>query len=268
MMHPDLLSSIDTITPLPESVHEIERVYHDEQTTFEDFVHVIEKDPLLTADILRAVNAPIYALKAHVSNIQQAISLLGRSVVRTLALQSAINRSFVINLSPYAITKGEFAAASEKQLALCIHWLIRKEPKWLHLLAPSAFLIHLGRVVIAKWLIEKATPSALQLALERTSSLFEAERELCGLSAAEVSALLFERWHFDPAIVALMRQSVDPFGCVAEARRQAVALHVICNTIAPDGSIDESAVDTLRQTIAREGLSTEDYNRALERLRR
>lgn len=266
-MNQNLLDSIDTIAPLPESVFEIERVYHDEQSTFEAFVHVIEKDPLLTADILRAVNAPLYGLKTHISSIHQAISLLGRAVVRTLALQSAINRSFVINLSPYAITKGGFARASERTLALCIHWLIRREPAWLHLLAPSAFLIHLGRVVIAKWLIESGRPSALQLALERTLSLDDAEREVCGFCAAEVSALLFERWHFDPEMVALIRHSCDPWALEGRERRQAVALHVLGMSFKSDGTIDEEALETHYRVLEREELYSADYQRALERIR-
>ncbi|MBN2895591.1 MAG: HDOD domain-containing protein [Campylobacterales bacterium] len=266
-MSQNLLSAIDAIAPLPESVFEIERVYHDEQSTFEAFVHVIEKDPLLTADILRAVNAPLYGLKAHISSIHQAISLLGRAVVRTLALQNAINRSFVINLSPYAITKSAFALASERTLALCIHWLIRREPTWLHLLAPSAFLIHLGRVVIAKWLIENGCPSALQLALEHHRLLDDAEREVCGFSAAEVSALLFERWRFDPAMVALIRHSCDPWTLEGKERRQAVALHVMSVSFKSDGSMDEEAIESLYRVLEREGLYGADYRRALERIR-
>ena len=42
-----LLENINAVPALPESIQEVERIYQDENSTFEDMQKAIEKDPLL-----------------------------------------------------------------------------------------------------------------------------------------------------------------------------------------------------------------------------
>ena len=65
--------------------------------------------------------------------------------MRTFALNTAINASFTINLSPYAMTKEQFSRACERQLALMINWLIRREPTRLAKLAVITSLAYIIR---------------------------------------------------------------------------------------------------------------------------
>ena len=76
-----LLENINAIPPLPESVQEVERVYNNPDSTLEDMQQAIEKDPLLTASILRIVNSPMYGVSRTITNVLQAISLLGKGTV-------------------------------------------------------------------------------------------------------------------------------------------------------------------------------------------
>lgn len=75
-----LLQNIESIPALPETVQAVERIYNDENSNVEDMQKVIEKDPLLTANILRIVNSPMYALKTTITTIKQAIALLGKEL--------------------------------------------------------------------------------------------------------------------------------------------------------------------------------------------
>jgi HD-like signal output (HDOD) protein len=43
----------------------------------------------------------MYGIKSTISDIRQAISLLGKDVVRTFAIVSVVNSTFEIDLSPY-----------------------------------------------------------------------------------------------------------------------------------------------------------------------
>lgn len=54
----------------------------------------------------------MYGVRSNVTSVKQAISLLGKEAVRTFALTSAAN-SFTIDLSPYNMTKEQFALACE-----------------------------------------------------------------------------------------------------------------------------------------------------------
>jgi len=261
-----LLENIDSVPALPESVQEVERIYQDPDSTFEDLQKAIEKDPLLTANILRIVNSPMYGMKSTISSIKQAISLLGKDAVRTFVMSSAMDSNFTIDLSPYNMTKEEFRLACDKQLALMISWLIRKESKRLSVLAPAAFLVDLGRVIIAKTLIEDDKVSIIENALLSGEDISQAEKTACGAQTTDVTATLFTNWNLDPDIVHIIRYSDDPDGTYEDEKIMAAELKVVRETIMPNGEITDESIATAKDTIEEYGLDLASYERALERI--
>jgi HD-like signal output (HDOD) protein len=260
-----LLENINAIPALPESIQEVERVYQNEDSTFEDMQRAIEKDPLLTADILRIVNSPMYGVKSTVTNVKQAISLLGKESVRTFVLATAAN-SFTIDLSPYNMTTEQFKLACDRQLALMINWLIRRQPRRLAELGPASFLVDLGRVIIAKTLIEDGKVSHIQDAIAKGKDISKAEKEACGAQTTDVTATLFRNWNFDPEIIHVIRYSDDPEGTMDEDREMAAELKAVRETVMPNGEITEASIATAKETIEEFGLDLVSYERALDRI--
>jgi len=260
-----LLENINSVPALPESIQEVERVYQDEDSTFEDMQKAIEKDPLLTADILRIVNSPMYGVKSTITSVKQAISLLGKESVRTFVLSSAAN-SFTIDLSPYNMTTEQFKLACDRQLALMINWLIRRQPKRLAQLGPASFLVDLGRVIIAKTLIEDGKASDIQNAIESGKDIAKAEKAACGAQTTDVTATLFRHWNFDPEIIHVIRYSDDPEGTIEDDREMAAELKAIRETVMPNGEITEESIATAKETIEEFELDLASYERALERV--
>jgi HD-like signal output (HDOD) protein len=261
-----LLENIDNIPPLPESVQAVERVYNDPDSTLEDMQKAIEKDPILTADILRLVNSPTYGLKNKISSIKQAVSLLGKDTIRTFALGSAVDSSFKVDLSPYGMTKEEFTLACDRQLSLMINWLIRTESKNLSTLAPAAFLVDLGRIIIAKTLIEDDKVGIIEAALMGGEDISQAEKTACGAQTTDVTATLFHKWNFDADTVHLIRYSDDPEGTNPDEQRAAAQLKVVRETVMPNGEITEDSIATAKETIEEFDLDLANYEKALEKV--
>jgi len=266
MMTKTLLANIDSVPALPESVQAVERIYQDQDSTFEDMKLAIEKDPLLMANILRIVNSPMYGMKSTISTIQQAISLLGKEAVRTFALSSVVDSNFKIDLSPYNMTKEDFSLACDRQLALMINWLLRKDSKRLSILAPAAFLVDLGRVIISKTLIEDEKISVLQDELEKTGDISKAEKLACGAQTTDVTATLFHHWNLDPDIIHIIRYSDDPDGTYEEEKEMSAQLKVIRETIMPNGEITEESIATAKDTIEEYELDLDGYELALDKV--
>jgi len=260
-----LLENIDSVPALPESIQEVERVYQDEDSTFEDMQKAIEKDPLLTADILRIVNSPMYGVTSTITDVKRAISLLGKEAVRTFVMSSVAN-SFTIDLSPYNMTTEQFKLACDRQLALMINWLIRRQPKRLAQLGPASFLVDLGRVIIAKTLIEDGKAANIQDAIANGKDIAKAEKEACGAQTTDVTATLFRNWNFDPEIIHVIRYSDDPEGTIDEDREMAAELKVIRETVMPNGEITDESIATAKDTIEEFELDLESYERALDRV--
>jgi len=260
-----LLKNIQSVPALPESIQEVERIYQDEDSTFEDMQKAIEKDPLLTADLIRVVNSPMYGVKTTVTSVNRAISLLGKEAVRTFVLTNAAN-SFTIDLSPYNMTTDEFKLACDRQLALMVNWLIRRQPKRLAQLGPAAFLVDLGRVIIAKTLIEDSKVTGIQDAIKNGNDISHAEKEACGAQTTDVTATLFRHWNFDPEIIHVIRYSDDPEGTVEDDRKMAAELKAVRETVMPNGEITEESIATAKETIEEFALDLESYERALDRV--
>ncbi len=261
-----LLENIDSIPPLPESVQEVERIYQNSESTFEDMQKAIEKDPILTASILRIVNSPMYGMRSTVKSMQQAISLLGKDAIRTFVMSSAVDSNFTIDLSPYNMTKEDFQVACEKQLALMINWVARRRPRQVAILGPAAFLVDLGRIVIAKTLIDDDKTSIIEQALISGEDISHAEKTACGAQATDVTATLFHHWNLDPDIIHTIRYSDDPDGTYEDEREMAAELKVVRETVMPNGEITEESIAIAKDTIEEFELDLESFEKALDKV--
>jgi len=261
-----LLQNIEAVPPMPESVQEVERVYQNPESTFEDMQKAIEKDPLLTANILRIVNSPMYGMKSTVSSVKQAISLLGKDAVRTFAIASIVDSAFEIDLSPYNMTKEDFAKACDEQLALTLHWLARTEPKNLAILGPASFLVDIGRVIIAKTLVEDGKADVIQKALLAGEDIASAEKTACGAQTTDVTATLFHKWGFDSEMVHVIRYSDDPEGANPDEQRMAAELKAVRETVLPNGDITQESIATAKDTIEEFDLDMPSYEKALQKM--
>ena len=261
-----LLENIDAIPALPESVQAVERVYADPESTFQDMSKVIESDPLLTANILRLVNSPMYGLKSKLTSVATAISLLGKEAIRTFVLSSAVDANFKIDLSPYHMTKEDFTRACDTQLAVMINWLVRTESRSLPILAPAAFLVDLGRVLIAKTLLDDNKVEVIQNALDAGEDIDTAEKEACGAKTTDVTATLFHTWNMDPDIVHIIRYSEDPEGANPDEQRMAAQLKVVRETVLPNGEITDESLATAKDTIEEFDLDLEAFEKAIAKI--
>lgn len=59
-----------------------------------DVVSLIERDPALTTRMLTTVNSSRFGLRQKISNLQQAVTLLGQKKLRTIALSFSVVESF------------------------------------------------------------------------------------------------------------------------------------------------------------------------------
>lgn len=71
---------------LPETLSEILQLTEDNTSAMSDLATVIERDPALTARILRVSNSPFYGMRQQVGTIKLALVILGVREVRNLVL--------------------------------------------------------------------------------------------------------------------------------------------------------------------------------------
>jgi len=265
-MTEEILKKIKQLPPLPESAMQIEAVYQDPDSSFNDMVKILEKDPLLTADILKAANSPLYGFSREINAISQAVGLFGMGTVRGFALASIVKKSFALDLSPYGISNEMFSALSKKQHGLMTAWCIRKENRLLGVLSPAAFLVEIGKVLISQQVISDGKEEAFKSAIEEIG-INGAEKEIVGADTAEVSATIFSQWKFEEGLVDVIRNCQNPEAAEEEDRRAASILNVVRVAVPINGKITDESVAEAKELIEKYSLDMESFETAIENAR-
>ncbi len=266
-MNDNILKKIKQLPPLPESAMQIEAVYQDPNSGFNDMVKILEKDPLLTADILKAANSPLYGFSREINAISQAVGLFGMGTVRGFALASIVKKSFSLDLSPYGINNEMFSALSKKQHGLMTAWCLRKENKLLGVLSPAAFLVEIGKVLIAQQIISDELEDDFKNALEHFENVEDAEKEVMGVNTPEVSSNIFKHWRFEDGLVDVIANCQDPENAKDEDKRAAQILHVVRMAVPMNGQITDESIEKARELIGKYNLDIESFDKVLENAR-
>jgi len=263
-MTEEMLKKIKQLPPLPESAMQIEAVYQDPDSSFNDMVKILEKDPLLTADILKAANSPLYGFSREINAISQAVGLFGMGTVRGFALASIVKKSFSLDLAPYGITNDMFSALSKKQHGLMTSWCIRKENKLLGVLSPAAFLVEIGKVLIAQQIIIEGKQNEFAAALKDLGNVEEAERKVLGVDTPEVSATIFAQWKFEEGLVDVIRNCQNPAQADENDIRPAQILHVVRTAVPMNGVITDESTKLAKDLISKYSLDLTSFELAIE----
>ena len=265
-MTEDILKKIKQLPPLPESALKIEEVYKDPNSTFNDMAKILEKDPLLTADILKAANSPLYGFSREINAISQAVGLFGMGTVRGFALASIVKKSFSLDLSPYGITNEMFSELSKKQHALTTSWCLKKENRLLGVLSPAAFLVEIGKVLISQQIMADKKEAEFKTALQELQDVEAAEREIVGVDTPEVSATIFAQWKFEEGLVDVIRNCQNPDAAEEEDKKAAQILHVVRVAVPINGEVTKESIQAAKELIQKYNLDMDSFDMAIEHI--
>ena len=85
-----LFARISEVSSLPDVALRIIEVAHDPTSSAEDLCEVIRSDPALATRLIRTVNSSYYSLKRKVTDLKQAVTLLGFEEIRNLAMTAYV----------------------------------------------------------------------------------------------------------------------------------------------------------------------------------
>ena len=259
-----ILKKIKQLPPLPESAMQIEAVYQDPNSSFNDMVKILEKDPLLTADILKAANSPLYGFSREINSISQAVGLFGMGTVRGFALASIIKKSFSLDLSAYGITNDMFSELSKRQHALITAWCMKKENKLMGILSPAAFLVEIGKVIIAQEIMSEGKEAEFRDALKELQDVEKAEEKIAGVTTPEVSAMIFKLWKFEDGLVSVIGNCKDPEQVEGDDKKAAQILQIVRTTIQINGVSTQESIKAAKAQVEAYGFDMEGFEHALE----
>ena len=160
---------------------------------------LIERDPLLSAQILGIANSAAFGRSHPISSIQHAIAMIGLGAVRKFALARSISNLFgKCKIAPsFSVTRFNLHSVATGMFLELLAEVVPLED------AEDAFLAGLfhdvGKLVIAVAMPEQYETILLAAALTQ-GSLVEAERIVLQTDHAELSALAVDYWGLGESI--------------------------------------------------------------------
>ena len=245
IMNDSIYKKIKALPPLDDTVIQIQRLHADENSSISDLTKVVEKDPMLTANILRSANSPLYGFSQEITTVARAISLFGMATIRGFALSSTIKKSFSINLEPYGITAQDFLNISTIQNALMYNWYSKIKPKSLEILSPASFMLEIGKIVLAHELTEYNEDEEFKSRLKNIvypSDLALLETEFLEITNEEVTAKIFEQWNLETELVNSILYSNAPEEAPEHIKEYAKALKVIKTAVNIFNQLDDVSI--------------------------
>jgi len=239
------IKRIESIKPLPKIIDEIRSFEAKTSANLRELSSIITKDPLLCAKILKIVNSPMYPIKGEISSIHQAVTLLGRENIITLAMQSHLESEIEFDVSPYGITLGTFFEISKKRLALALKWYSKISMDKIGIITTAALLGNLGQILISSVLKKEKRENEFLKMLMDTNPM-ATEIEFLYTTTEDTTAELLEHWGMDKGMVDAIKYSNDLGNAPDDVKFLSIVLHVIFNTVTNcDPDVDETKMEEM-----------------------
>jgi HD-like signal output (HDOD) protein len=254
-----MLEEIKSLPPLPVSVVRIQEMCMNNDTEVAELSLVIEHDPMLSANILKSVNSPLYGMSKEISSISKAVMLFGISMIRGFAAASAIKKSVPVDLSPYSATIEDLTRVSTLQMSLAKEWYQNIDKDMLPLLQSGAFLMELGKLVASLKVISSGNGELFSQEIAQNGSIEEIERKYLEMSSYEIASAMFEHWNFETALIETLREISNP----STKNPYAQPLRVIAQAVNLRNPFSESSISAALKSVEIFGLDKSAFEEAI-----
>jgi len=226
-MKSSIIESIKSLPPLSKTIMEVNRVCSDENATLAELAKVIEKDPMIVANLFKAANSPLYNFNEEIHSVIQAVTLFGMSMTRSIAVGHGVKKLLNVDMQPYGITSEKFAKISELQANLMMRWYAHIDQKKADELYLAAFLQETGKILIASDVIQEDETISFQSEIELTNNIPQVEKMYVDVTSAEVTAAVFKHWKFERKFIKMIEFSDTPDEAPLNVQEYARALHIV-----------------------------------------
>jgi len=211
----DVLSLVGDIKQLPTPpvvFTQINRVVNSPDASVYDVARIIAEDPGMSARTLRMANSAYYALPQPVSSVRQAIVILGMDAIKSLALSSALLKTFTGYLAEPEFQNNfwrhSLATASAARVLFGSRTsdrVIRGGEEGF-----TAGLLHdIGKLVMVCHLPDLRKKVRAHVQFGVVEDRF-AEQDALGVTHAEFGAVLAERWNLPHSLVSAIKYHHTP----------------------------------------------------------
>lgn len=223
-----IMNEMDGLPPLPQSLSKIIHLCGNPDTDLNIIAHEIEKNPAISADLLKLSNSAGFMVRQRVNTIVQAVKVVGLKNIRNLLYVTGVRK----------IMDGHFGKMQDiwdhSNRVSYYARILSSSPerlKYVDIAAVGGLLHDMGKLLILA--IEKNLLNILlnyQKGRKMNNTSLLEEMSL-GISHASLGALLARKWDFPEDLATIIENHHRPF-LADENHREIVEMVYLANMIA------------------------------------
>jgi len=211
----EIVAKTSDLPTMPAAALAVMREAESSTGTASTVARHIAQDQALAARVLRLSNSAYYGLSGEVTDLQEAVIVLGMRSVRNLAMVAATYPWMSRPLKGYCLGPKEMWTHSFG-VAIAAQHIARRSRITDPDIAFTAGLLHnLGKVALSIWL-ENKIPVLISIANQEGITFDAVERKVLGYDHAEVGEFLGKRWNLPKPLLAAIRYHHSPNDCAPE----------------------------------------------------
>jgi putative nucleotidyltransferase with HDIG domain len=195
-----LLPRIEKLEPFPTVIHKVLALADDPDSSLADLVAVVERDPAITANLLKTVNSAHMGLPVKVDSVHQAVSMLGLQQVVEMVLSQNLSGNLDQPQEGYGLAKGELWRQSLAVAMLARTLAGERDLMSLPAIYTAALLKDIGKVILHEFVAEELE-KIQKTVKDKGLSFVEAEQEVLGMDHTTLGGMIAKQWHFSPHMI-------------------------------------------------------------------
>ncbi|MEY2394536.1 MAG: hypothetical protein QOF94_881, partial [Acidobacteriaceae bacterium] len=202
------LLALSKLPPFSPILNRLMAILANEDVSFGALADLIEKDTVLAGNMLRLVNSALYGLRGTVNSIRHAIALLGLAKVRNATLSMSVSRMWTQVKTPAGWSMTHFNLHSVGVAILSDVVSQRRASNYAEGAFAAGLFHDLGQLLVALALPQEYERIA-GLCSKGGKTSQEAEREVLGMTHADLSAEALAVWNLPLPIQIAVRHHND-----------------------------------------------------------
>jgi len=223
----ELVRKVDRsdVASIKQVVAKLVETINDPASGAKELKEVIEKDPPLSARLLKRANSSYYGFRRKIHAIQDAIVCIGFNAVKELAMSQKVSEVFQGGASCQSYSRPALWEHS-LSVALCSKFIYTREFGQSGENIYTAGLLHDFGIIAEEQFARTDFRLALELSEKQRQNLPDAEKKGFGFNHTDVGRAIADTWDFPYELVNAIGSHHDPEKVEGDSKRFVLTLYV------------------------------------------
>lgn len=188
----EITDAIERVPPLSHVVIRALEKIKLPTSSAKDISEEIAKDPILSLDILKIANSPIFGFSRKISSLEHAVSLLGFNAVESILLSAYSKSVYNVELKNFKIKRGELSLQSF--IGAYVSKIVSRKffPEVEDLSFTAAVMRNLGKIsmdfIISRYI------DRIKKELMHERDFQKVEKKVIGFTSSELTLIILDNW--------------------------------------------------------------------------